>query len=195
MWLLLPVYWNTVSLVNYEASQVMVELLVSLLLTCVSFTSVQREGLFFQGFTSQALRQGPRLWSRWWKSGRDQSCPTVAPSVRTGPDRTRGGERSVGERKGERAAAHKGIWHFRHIHQDNSMAALESNMIIFIFQPLALPLWAKVKWAFISCWMQTSVSGTNTVKTGPWGRRPAWVQWLLALCTCDLCCACSITTK
>lgn len=37
-------------------------------------------------------RQGPRLWSRWWKRGRNQSCPTVAPSVRTGPDR-RGGER------------------------------------------------------------------------------------------------------
>lgn len=34
-------------------------------------------------------RQGPRLWSRWWKRGRNQSCPTVAPLVRTGPDRRR----------------------------------------------------------------------------------------------------------
>lgn len=145
MWLLLPVYLNTVSLVNYEASQVMVELLVLLALHLCVFHLRTAGGAVFSGFHLAGSEAGPEAVIKMMK---ERQGPELSHSGAFSPDwaRQNEGGGSEGERKGERAAAHKGIWHFCHIHQDNSMAALKSNMIIFIFQPLALPLWAKVKW-------------------------------------------------
>lgn len=109
MWLLLPVYLNTISLVNYEASQVMVELLLLLALHLCVFHLRTAGGAVFSGFHLAGSEAGPEAVIKMMK---ERQGPELSHSGAFSPDWARqneGGGGSEGERKGERAAAHKGI--------------------------------------------------------------------------------------